>query len=198
MLELRSTLLLALFPQALSNPLNNRAPDQQVPVLAGPDSQILPCTATLDVPQQPCPTRPPHAYTATETLYQEVDCAGCLDVTLRTVPEPCSTPTAVLEEVDGTATEWEAICSPTPTLPIHPREVEPRQEACSTTLMLPVEVVGVTATVFNEYITVTSKLPCGGCELVTSTVVGGLGVINRPGVTATADVGTTTAYACSD
>lgn len=183
-------------PSVFATPLNNRDSDPPVPVIAGPDSQIFPCIATL-VAQQPCPAGPPLSYATTETLYQEVDCEGCPDVTLRNVLEACTTPTKVREEVRSTATEWEFTCSPTTTLPIHPRGIEPRQGACTTTLILPVGVTGVTATVFREYVTVTSRLPCGGCELVTSTAVGGLGVIIPPGATVTADVGTRTAYACS-
>lgn len=197
MSQLRRTLLLGLIPSVFTTLLSNLDSDAPVPVVAGPDSQIFPCTATL-VAQQPCPTGPSRFYTATETLYQEVDCEGCLDVTLRSVLEACSTTTEIPEEVRGTATEWEFICSPTPTLPIHPREIEPRQGACTTTLILPVGIAGVTATVFREYVTVTSRRPCGGCELVTSTAIGGLGVIIPPGVTVTADVGTRTAYACSN
>lgn len=197
MLQLRRSFLLGLLPSAFSKPLNNRDPGSQVPVLAGPVPQIFPCTATLDVTPQPCSTGPPISYAATETLYKEVDCVGCLDVTLQTTSEACPAPTEVPEEVDETTTEWEVVCSPTPTLPIHARELAPRQDTCSTTLMLPVPIMGVTATVFKEYVTVTSRLPCGGCELVTSTVVGGLGPIIPPGATVTADVGTRTRYACS-
>lgn len=195
MSQLRRTLLLGLIPSVFATPLNNRDSDPPVPVIAGPDSQIFPCTATL-VANLPCPTGPPLSYATTETLYQEVDCKGCLDVTLHTIPEACSTPTEIPDEVHGTATAFYFICSPTPTLPIHPRGIEPRQGACTTKLILPVGITGVTATVFKEYITVTRRLPCGGCELVTSTGVGGLGVIAPPGVTVTVHVGTRTAYGC--
>ena len=198
MLELRRILLLGLLPSAITTTLKASNSDVPAPIAAGPDPQIFSCTATLDIARRPCAAGPPLAYTATETLYREVNCAGCFDVTLRTVSDACPGPTGRPEGVEGTATEWEVICSPTPTLPIHSRAVEPRQETCSTTLMLPAEIVGVTATVFNEWVTVTSILPCEGCELVTSTVVGGLGPIIPPGVTVTADVGTRMAYACSD
>lgn len=203
-------LLLTLLSPVLSHPLDARSPDPPVPVIVRPpDSQIFPCTATIDVPPPPCTTELPPTYAATETLYREVDCAGCLAVTLRTpIQYPCPTPAPPLETpydsaeiLNSTTTEWETVCSPTPTLPllilpydeVYPRQVRP---ACPTTLILPVESTGATATIYKDYVTVTSNVPCGGCDLVLSTMIGGMGVIRPTAPTETVEVGTTTAYQC--
>ena len=201
MSALRTTLFVTLISSALSHPLDTPIPAIALP----PDSQIFPCTATLDAAPQPCATDPPLAYATTQTLFTEVNCGGCLEVSLRRTMHPaCPTPTAATRTIDGTVTEWEAVCSPTPTLPIvlpqeelFPRQVAPVEPpACRTTLWLPAENSGSTATVYLEHTTVTSGLPCGGCELVTSTRVGGLGQIQVPGITATEPIGTSTAYVC--
>lgn len=198
---IRRALTLALASHAFTHPV-----DPPVPVIVGPpDSQIFPCTATLEVPPQPCPTEQPKACAATETLFSEVDCGGCLGVTVRTVSgHPCPTPTGPVETVDGTTTEWETVCSPTTALPIFRTydELHRRQEApiirtaCPTTLIIPVEGFGAVETVFERWVTETSLVPCGSCDLVTSTMVGGLGAILAPGTTATEQVGTSTTYAC--
>jgi hypothetical protein len=70
--------------------------------------------------------------------------------------------------------------------------------ACSTTLMVPQPALGLTVTVYVDLVAVTSKVPCGGCELAVSTRVGGMGPMIQPGVTATIDVGMTTVYECQD
>lgn len=201
MSTLRRALILTLASRAFTHPV-----DPPVPVIVGPpDSQIFPCTATLEVAPQPCPTEEPKVYAATETLFREVDCAGCLNVTVCTVSEqPCPTPTAPPETEDGTTTQWQTVCSPTTALPLgHPYdELHRRQEvsiarpACPTTLMLPMEGFGATETVFESWTTVTSLVPCGGCDLVMSTMIGGMGAILSPGATATEPVGTETVYAC--
>ncbi|SPO01478.1 uncharacterized protein DNG_04151 [Cephalotrichum gorgonifer] len=229
---LRRTLLLAILVHlTLTHPLDGRAiqpvdplptPERQIQNLAGPpDSQIFPCTATLNTRRcQPAST---YAYAATKTIKQEVDCEGCLAVEVRTLPgRNCPTPTAGQQVVDETVTEWEAVCSPTPTLPLvqagddpypgyepYPGEdlgvredLRPRQQdpapTCLTTLILPEEGTGVTVTVFNEFVTVTSSVPCGGCSLTVSTRVGGVGPLIRPGITATEETGTATVYECYD
>ena len=154
---------------------------------------------------QPCATDPPVVYATTQTLYTEVNCGGCLEVSLHTTMHyPCPTPANPTETIDGTATEWETLCLLTPTLPIVPPDdrLYRRQDttfarpACPTTLIVPVSSTGATETVYEQYTTVTSTVPCGGCDLVTSTMVGGLGAMRSPGLTATEPVGTSTVYAC--
>lgn len=190
-----TVLLPTLFSRAITHPVDP------------PGSQIFPCTATFEVPPRPCATEQSYVYAATETLFSEVDCAGCLNATIHTTSNqrcPTKTGPGPLETIDGTTTEWEAICSPTPTLPlIHPyngphRRQEPPigRPVCPTTLVIPVEGIGATETVYERYVTVTSHVPCGSCDLVTSTMVGGLGAIRSPGITATEPVGTSTVYAC--
>lgn len=201
MSTIRGALVLIIASRAFTHPVDPPVPA----ILAPPDSQIFPCTATLEVPQQPCPTEAPRLYAATETLTSEVDCAGCLNVTVSTVSNhPCPTATGPLETIDATTTEWEAICSPTTALPlVHSYDnLHPRQDAhypppsCPTTLMLPNNAFGPAGTLFESWVTVTSLVPCGGCELVTRTMVAGMGVIRSPGYTATEPVGTSTTYAC--
>ncbi|MBE3050336.1 hypothetical protein IMZ48_49140, partial [Candidatus Bathyarchaeota archaeon] len=153
MSTLRATFLFALLSLGLTHPLDARSPDPPVPgIVPPPGSQIFPCTSTLNMSLPSCATSPPHAYAATKMLYREVDCAGCLAVSLRTTRDnPCPAQTeAPLETVDGTTTEWETVCSPTSMLPLnYPRDgLRPRQIAsttrpsCPTTLMIPVENTG--------------------------------------------------------
>jgi hypothetical protein len=70
-------------------------------------------------------------------------------------------------------------------------------QACSTTLIVPGMGTTGTTTQYQRVVTLTSRLNCGGCGLVLSTRIGGLGPIMRPGVTATEAVGTSTVYTCT-
>ncbi|CAI4213117.1 unnamed protein product [Parascedosporium putredinis] len=117
------------------------------PHVAGPpgDPQILPCTATIGVTYSRLPTPPywpwctenggvERVYEATRTVQQQVDCRGCLAVTVETFPAEASCedeysdyysndgedddgyyaarPKKRTEAAVGTKTIYETVCSP--------------------------------------------------------------------------------------
>lgn len=129
------------------------------PHVAGPpgDPQILPCTATIGVTYSRLPTPPywpwctenggvERVYEATRTVQQQVDCRGCLAVTVETFPAEASCedeysdyysndgedddgyyaarPKKRTEAAVGTKTIYETVCSPTTT----PIKIQGRQE----------------------------------------------------------------------
>ncbi|OIW31998.1 hypothetical protein CONLIGDRAFT_678433 [Coniochaeta ligniaria NRRL 30616] len=69
--------------------------------------------------------------------------------------------------------------------------------ACPTTyLVQPGKSAGSTSTRYQQTVTSTVRLPCGGCQLVLSTALAGYGPAGRFTTTVTAPVGTSTTYVC--
>jgi len=234
-------------PVPVTAPATSGTPEPAIttsssPPFAGPgrsESQIMACTSTLGITYSRLPTPPYYPwclsdgtetlYASTKTLERQVDCAGCLEVEVKTFPDgvACPSRTASLTtavttiSLDATTTVYETVCSPTPTFAdmLELRVVEARQEAgdggvvetmllkgaaaglaplaCPTTLVVPQDGMGGTSTRFEKVVTVTSYINCGGCKLVISTRVGGLGPIMRPGITASQPTGTATSYICT-
>lgn len=75
--------------------------------------------------------------------------------------------------------------------------MEQQAAACPTTYVVqPEQSAGSTSTRYQQIVTSTVKLSCGGCSLVLSTALVGYGPAGRFTATVTAPVRTTTTYAC--
>jgi ribosomal protein S27E len=146
-------------------------------------------------------------YPSTTTVYRQVNCKGCSKVTVKEHPEvmcPNMRITASISMATPT-TKYETVCSPTPTA----KEIHDRQvllslgvevgaiAACPTTIFVTAgNDNGPTSTVYKQIISQVQKVNCGGCSLVISTRLGGLGPIYRPSSTVTGAIATTTSYEC--
>jgi hypothetical protein len=113
--------------------------------------------------------------------------------------------------VPGQMTVWDATPAITTRMPVPTAQPVPGAErrspqgnlmeqqpaACPTTYVVqPGQTAGSTSTRYQQMVTSTVKLPCGGCPLVISTALVGYGPAGRFTSTITASVGTTTTYAC--
>lgn len=111
----------------------------------------------------------------------------------------------------GQVTAWDAgpavisqVLAPTPQPTSEPERRSPQGNlmdqqpaACPTTYVVqPGQSAGSTSTRYQQTITSTVRLPCGGCPLVLSTALAGYGPAGRFTTTVTAPVGTTTTYVC--
>ncbi|KAB5532515.1 hypothetical protein GE09DRAFT_973291 [Coniochaeta sp. 2T2.1] len=75
--------------------------------------------------------------------------------------------------------------------------VEQQPAACPTTYVVqPGQSAGSTSTRYQQTVTSTLRLPCGGCPLVLSTALAGYGPAGRFTTTITAPVATSTTYVC--
>jgi hypothetical protein len=160
---------------------------------------------------------------ATSTRY--VDCHGCLDVYVDkqiwycpndvvSATQVAHTPKTTWTTACAQMTAWDATPAITTRLPAptaHPiytassaerrmpqgNLMDQQPAACPTTYVVqPGQTAGSTSTRYQQIVTSTVKLPCGGCPLVISTALAGYGPAGRFTSTITAPVGTTTTYAC--
>lgn len=184
-----------------------------------PSSDIEDCTSTIDITISRLAT-PPYwpqcsfdgtmtAYPATVTQSQEVDCGGCLNVEVSSSPE-INCPAMIYNastSVETPTTEWTTVCSrttalsqmtPTPPVPTtDPPVAERDEDSCPTTLYVSALIQGgPVATVFQGTVSLTEKVPCGGCELVVVTEMGGEGPVIMPPTSTVTATGTTTVYQC--
>jgi hypothetical protein len=163
-------------------------------------------------------------YPATAINTRYVDCHGCSDIQVDkqiwycpiqfvTATQVVHTPKTTWTTACATATlpgpPWDvapAFASPT-SAPTAAPEVERRNPqgnlmdqnpaACPTTYVVqPRQTAGPTATRYQQTVTQTVRLPCGGCSLVLSTALAGYGQAGRFTTTMTAPVSTATAYVC--
>jgi hypothetical protein len=165
-------------------------------------------------------------YPSTAIRTAHVDCHGCQDVlvtaSLRHCPNmhitatefattpsvtwttACATSTAAAgsRRRRGPAVAVAAVPAPTPVGEVERREpqlnlADQNPAACPTTYVLqPAQTAGSTATRYQQTVTETVKLPCGGCSLVVSTALLGYGPPGRFTTTTTLPLSTATAYAC--
>ena len=150
-----------------------------------------------------------YIYPSTRTLSQLVDCKGCIDVHVQTTPHlfcPLNRITTSTSVATPT-TEYVTLCSPTTAYSqLHPRAAMPvpaeagdaAKAACPTTILVsPTLDTGVTNTRSGPVVTHTSKVPCGGCSLVTATRLGGPGPSIPLKAPLTLTTSTTTVYQCA-
>lgn len=160
-------------------------------------------------------------YPATATATRYVDCHGCADVDV--VKQIWYCPIQLVnatQVVHVPKTTWTTACAtstlpvraaapattsavPAPTAPPTPDRrrqgnlADQGPAACPTTYVVqPRQSAGSTSTRYQQTVTSTVRLPCGGCPLVLSTALAGYGPAGRFTTTVTAPVGSVTTYVC--
>jgi hypothetical protein len=158
--------------------------------------------------------------TATSTAY--VNCHGCQNVQVDKQLWFCGnqivygstavlTPTIITTTACATTTATHLTPVTAFTPPPHPTRpptrspfvarqnnlLEQQPDACPTTYVVqPSQSAGGTSTKYQQTVTETVRLPCGGCPLVLSTALFGPGPAGRFTATVTSPVGVSTTYAC--
>jgi ribosomal protein S27E len=210
-------------PAATPMPYRRRAPDNVATTAVDPALGSTPtqaCTHTMNITYSRLPTAPywpqcsfdgtQRIYPSTETVYRSVDCGGCSDLQVNISPIvhcPAKIITAMATMATPT-TEYRTVCSATPT----PAAADASEQlgqldllrarqagsaTCSTTMLVTAGVDGgPTSTVFQRFVTTTSRVSCGGCGLVLVTKIAGQGPVYKPTTTRTT-TGTSTVYACA-
>lgn len=165
------------------------------------------CTYTTYEPvPYPCDkldfTETHYPSTATETAY--IDCHGCSNAEVDKQLwycglQPVYDTITVLTPTTTTSTA----CFPSPTDTILPRRPDQQDAVVTNALCLTTVVVqptlsaGPTLTRYSTTATSTSRVPCGGCDLIVSTALLGPGPPARFTTTVTSPAVSSTAYACA-
>lgn len=181
-----------------------------------PASDIRDCTVhmTVSATKVLCPNdHIDWIYPATKTETAHVDCGGCDQVYVYTTPFlfcPANIITTSVS-VATPSTSTTTVCSPTtaysqlteshahPTRPSwgpKQKRADAAEAACPTTLYVDpsTDNSGVT---YQNVVTATSRVACGGCPLVVATRLGGQGPLKRPNPgTVVPAATTTTTYVC--